>query len=195
MGYPSPLVRRHKLIIKFWNRLIGMSQFRLTRKIFYWNYALGDNNWATDIKALFTNIGMENVFSNKVVCNLTTAENVLYVKMCNSWEEEIYQKPKLRTYVTFKSTFGPEPYVYSYMSRSERSLLAQLRIAVLPLKIETGRYNNIKVEDSICNLCDLDIVKTKITLFVLAQYMLIFEKEYSQSIQKLITVMIILFFG
>ncbi len=93
MGWLSPLVRRHKLMIKFWNRLIGMSQFRLTRKIFYWNYALGDNNWATDIKALFTNIGMENVFSDKFVCNLTTAENVLYVKMCNTWEEEFTKIP------------------------------------------------------------------------------------------------------
>ena len=81
--------------------------------------------------------------------------------MCNSWEEEIYQKPKLCTYVTFKYTFGPEPYVYSYMSRSERSLLAQLRIGVLPLKIETGRYNNVKVEDRICELCDLDIEDEK----------------------------------
>ena len=148
-------------MIKFWNRLIGMSLFRLTRKIFDWNYALGNKNWATDITALFPNIGMENIFSNKVVCNLTTAENVLYVKMCNSWEEEIYQKPKLCTYVTFKYTFGPEPYVYSYMSRSERSLLAQLRIGVLPLKIETGRYNNVKVEDRMCELCDLDIEDEK----------------------------------
>ncbi len=67
-----------------------MSQFRLTRKIFDWNYASGNNNWATDIKELFTNSGMENVFSNKVLCDLNTAENVSYVKMCNNCEEEIY---------------------------------------------------------------------------------------------------------
>ena len=40
---------------------------------------------------------------------------------------------------------------------SERSLLAQLRIGVLSLKIESGRYNNVKVEDRICELYDLDI--------------------------------------
>ncbi len=56
-----------------------------------------------------------------------------------------------------KSTFGPEPYVYPYMSRSQRSLLAQLRIGVLPLKIETVRQYNVKVEDRICELCDLDV--------------------------------------
>ncbi len=145
MGWPSPLVRRHyKLMIKFWNRLIGMSQFRLSRKTFDWNYALGNNNWATDIKALFINIGIENVFAYKVVCNLTTAKNVLYVKMCNSWEEDIYQKPTIRTYVTFRSTFGPEPYVYSYIPRSERSLLAQLRIGVLPLPLRLGETIMLK---------------------------------------------------
>ncbi len=59
---------------------------------------------------------MENVFSNRVLCNVSTVVNVLYAKMCNNWEEKNYQKPKLHTYVTFKYTFGPEPYVYSYMS-------------------------------------------------------------------------------
>ncbi len=33
------------------------------------------------------------------------------------------------------------------MPRLERSLLAQLRNGVLPLKIETGRYNKVKVDD------------------------------------------------
>ena len=39
---------------------------------------------------------------------------------------------------------------------------------------ETDRYNNVKVEDRICELCDLDIEDEH--HFVLAQYMLIFEK-------------------
>ncbi len=47
--------------------------------IFDWNYALGTNNWANDVRELFTNIGMENVFSNKVVCNLNMAEQALFV--------------------------------------------------------------------------------------------------------------------
>ncbi len=45
----------------------------------------------------------------------------------------------------------------SYMSRSERSLLAQLRVGVLPLRIETGRYCNLKLEERICELCSQDI--------------------------------------
>ena len=40
---------------------------------------------------------------------------------------------------------------------NKRSLLCQLRIGILPLEIETGRYTRKKVEDIICKLCKLDI--------------------------------------
>ena len=101
-------------------------------------------------------------------------------------------------YVTFKSTFEPEPYmyVYSYMSISERYLLAYLRIGILPLKLETGRYNNVRVEDRICELCHLHVQDENHVVH--AQYMLISEKKYLQvlTIQNLMTVMIIcLYFG
>ena len=54
-----------------------------------------------------------------------------------------------------KSNFGAasEPHVVSYMSRSERYLLAQLRVGVLPLRIETEGYCNIKLEERICEQC------------------------------------------
>ena len=45
-------------------------------------------------------------------------------------------KPKLRTYM-----FNTE--VYAYFHRSRRSFLAQPRIGILPLEIETGRYTPI----------------------------------------------------
>ncbi len=50
-----------------------------------------------------------------------------------------------------------EPYIVSYMSRSERSLLAQIRVGVLPLRIETGRYGNLKCEERTCKLCNQEI--------------------------------------
>ena len=33
-----------------------MSQYRPTRNYFDWNYALGNNNWATDINTYFTKV-------------------------------------------------------------------------------------------------------------------------------------------
>ena len=40
------------------------------------------------------------------------------------------------------------------LSKSKRSLLAQLRLAVLPLVIETGRYTGKSIELRVCVVCD-----------------------------------------
>ena len=50
--------------------------------------------------------------------------------------EKLHTVSKLRTYVTFKSNYT----------------LAQFRCAVLPLKIETGRFLGLNVEDRLCQV-------------------------------------------
>lgn len=64
------------------------------------------------------------------------------------------EMPKLRTYITFKTDYETENYVKSYMSKQERSFLAQLRCGVLPLRVETGRYNGLRPEQRTCQICD-----------------------------------------
>ena len=56
------------------------------------------------------------------------------------------QKTKLSTYQQFKGEYKTEKYVLLNLSRSERSLMAQFRSGVLPLRIETGRFRHEPVE-------------------------------------------------
>ena len=51
--------------------------------------------------------------------------------------------------------------VTSRLSRSQRSLVAQLRAGILPLAIEVGRFKNIPEENRLCELCDLGEVEGK----------------------------------
>ena len=44
-------------------------------------------------------------------------------------------------------------YVIKNISRRKRSLLCQLRIGILPLRIETGRFRNLPVEERVCEIC------------------------------------------
>ena len=67
--------------------------------------------------------------------------------------EKIQDLPKLRTYKLFKSSFKTEEYVTLNIRKNERSLLAQLRMGILPLRIETGRYVGEPLERRICRLC------------------------------------------
>ena len=50
-------------------------------------------------------------------------------------------------------------YVTLNLTPSERSFLAQIRSGTLPLEIETGRFRNIRVEDRLCKLCDLNVTE------------------------------------
>jgi hypothetical protein len=72
----------------------------------------------------------------------------------STWTTSLYSKPKLRTYKTFKSTLETEWYVRSRLSRTKRSLLAQLRAGVLPLKVETGRFRRIPLDQRRCEICN-----------------------------------------
>uniref|UniRef100_A0A0E9XH21 Reverse transcriptase zinc-binding domain-containing protein n=1 Tax=Anguilla anguilla TaxID=7936 RepID=A0A0E9XH21_ANGAN len=71
------------------------------------------------------------------------------------WSNDILLKPKLRTYIHVKQNHGPEPYIMAYLTRSQRSLVAQLRTGILLLAIEVGRFNDVIEEKRLCLLCDL----------------------------------------
>ena len=69
-------------------------------------------------------------------------------------EREMKKKSKLRLYNVIKEDRDVEKYVKLNMLPSERSLLPQLRMGILPLRIETGRFIKLKPEERICQLCN-----------------------------------------
>ncbi len=78
----------------------------------------------------------------------------LHETHCNQWKIEFLNKPKLRTYVKFKTCFKIEDYVMPFMSRRQRSYLAQLRCGILWRHIETGRWYGVKEENRLCKTCN-----------------------------------------
>ena len=47
------------------------------------------------------------------------------------------------------------------MQKHKRSLFAQFRLGILPLKIETGRYDNTPVDERICVQCESEAVENE----------------------------------
>ena len=72
----------------------------------------------------------------------------------NNFTDSLPLKPKLRNYALFKFSFEPEPYVCAYLSRNKRSIFAQLRMGILPLRIETGRFQNMDLINRKCFYCN-----------------------------------------
>ena len=78
--------------------------------------------------------------------DLTYARNTLHNLECVDWKHDVTKVPKLRTYILYKTEYSTEPYVAKINNRGHKSALAQFRCGILPLSIETGRFNNIPLD-------------------------------------------------
>ena len=67
-------------------------------------------------------------FENKLLCNFE-----------NNWVSKLNQLSKHRLYKNMKQNYNMENYLSMNISKSHRSLLAQFRCGILPIRIETGR--------------------------------------------------------
>ena len=111
-------------------------------------------------------------YCQKVKCCIDATMNSILQKHKMDWSEKIKNKPKLRTYRLYKCDFSAEKYLYLNLPKWKRSILAQFRLGILPLNIETGRYKVIKdsagnyrkqkPEERLCTLCSTNATEDEI---------------------------------
>jgi len=158
MGWEPCIVKQRVEIIRLWNRFTRLSEDRLTRKVFEWDKA-HNYPWSMDVLEIFSSVKIQYIFTNTLQCNISEVRQFLFNSYKEQWLRQVLNKPKLRSYVHFKNEYFAEPYVKCWLTRSQRSLCAQLRAGVLPLQIEVGRYKGVLEEDRLCGLCDLMVVE------------------------------------
>lgn len=105
------------------------------------------NNWCSDVKTVMSKLNLNCHFDNKTIVCMKTAESKIIEHYANIWKTDVLKISKLRTYVTFKDKFITEQYVELNLDKHERSVLAQFRCGIFPLRIETGRYVNESPEE------------------------------------------------
>ncbi len=99
----------------------------------------------------------------------------MYLRVCTTWNQDIFNVDKLRTCVTFKQEYGTEHYVKVVTNRVHKVALSQFRCGVLHLKVETGRFQDIPVEYRLCTMCDENVI-------VLESHFLLYCSKYNQLI-------------
>ena len=125
MGWIPSRIRRHVNILRLWNRLIGLSSDRLTRKIFDYDKSCGQ--WCKSVRKILLSIDCNDYHDNHVTVDLYNAKGLLFEVQCDERKIDVHKFPKLRTYLLFKQVFYTEPYVTNIYNRDHRSALAQLR--------------------------------------------------------------------
>ncbi len=107
------------------------------------------------------NLGHLTTATNNIEARLLarTVESIVFNQYKATWENQVQAddtrngRNKLRQYRLFKKEYRTEAYVNRPLPRSHRTALAKFRCGVAPLKIETGRYENIPVENRHCFNC------------------------------------------
>ncbi len=97
---------------------------------------------------------------------LETAYNCLHGKTTIQWEYNLNREVrngsnKLRTYRTFKNIYLNKPMAFKF-----RKCFSMLRCGTAPLIIETGRYERLPVEQSVCEVCDSDNVEDEMHFLI-----------------------------
>ena len=172
MGWIPTKIRHQLDTLKLWFRLCNMPVYRITRKIFLWDYSLSrtKNTWCRDVKSLLNALGMEryhehlgnNILrSSSIKTILTTSKQTLLSTYETDWVKKVKSLPKLRTYRCLKTELKVEDYVKAPMSRMNRSSIARMRNGTFPINIELGRYRNLPIEARLCDSCDANKIENE----------------------------------
>ncbi len=94
------------------------------------------------------------------------------------WWQAASQQPKLRTYIDIYDDRDHRGLVYANLSRRERSLIAKLRFGILPIKIETGRFNDTPLEYRLCDICSDDLLENEYHLVLYCESLKDIRSEF-----------------
>jgi hypothetical protein len=173
MGWDLPINRRTINILRYWNRLMKMDIDRIPKQLFLAEYNNNMNGWCHNVEAILEQIGTSSVFENLEYCNLEIGKLRLYNITEADFLDEIDKKPKLRTYKLIKDNIRCENYLKYYLPKNKRSIMAQFRIRILPLEIETGRFclkidtdsdrmRKLNINERNCEMCNKDELEDEV---------------------------------
>ena len=184
VGWMPSTERRWYNMLRYWNRLVNMDDSRICKKVFLWDYNICHNNWSSEVRDIMTKIGIIRQFQSRSSCNLTDVKVSLQDLYARSWPAKTLSVPKLRSYVTYKTTYCPEKYVTLNLKRKERSLLAQFRCGILPLRIETGRYVGEKPAERLCKICNSNQIEDETHFLIYCPFYRVLRETLFSSIDR-----------
>ena len=155
MSWPEPRSRTQVRMIRFFLRMKSMSDDRLTKKIFRYDQNFAKNNkhltcWSSEVdNVLNRNDLLLNVNYTPPKILITSLTKSLLTKDIEMFANQCKKSPKLRTYCTLFPPFEDHvlstKYVHLNLPFLIRKRIAQIRLGVLPIRIESDRYARDKV--------------------------------------------------
>ena len=162
-------------VTRHWCRLINMDENRLNKRVFVWSCRAAGGarkNWCWRVKHMFEELGLPYICDTSTGIDAKAAINDVDAALSDyyeaRWLQQVNQegakrgpgKNKLRTYCKFKSNIQTEPYLY-ILVKSHRSAIAKFRCGVAPIRLETGRYEQLAPHERLCPLCQTNSIESE----------------------------------
>ena len=181
MGWQSAYVKQWKCICIYWNRMVHMDTNRVNRRAFCRaenKSGMGCKNSNFVIKYKFRKLGLTRYCDIGITFSrdklISDVLEKLTLEFVAEWHDAINRETgrsgiggnKLRTYRIFKSSYETEQYCKVLLPVTHRAAFAKFRCGVAPIRIETGRFENLNVDQRLCHFCKDTIEdETHVVLF------------------------------
>ena len=138
---------------RLYNRIVKMEEWRLPKVVLNWDSMSRKHGWLADMASVATDLGLPMPMSGDFTYDLEAVHSATVQKSRQLWREEAMTKPKLCTYVEARDLDAGPCLVKLNLTRHHRSLVSKLMCGILPLEVETGRYQGVKREKRLCRVC------------------------------------------
>lgn len=185
IAWHPPHVKQWKSVAQHWHRIKVMDKSRVNHRIFMYCHSKSNNvckNWQFRFIKYMNDIRLSdtlftcNVLTSKIFCEKVL--RFLLQQFVSKWRNDVNSdvgpsgrgRNKLRTYKTFKHDFILEKYVSSHIPVKHRAAYAKFRFGVAPLKLETGRFENLAENHRLCPICRNNVENEIHVLFHCSAY-------------------------
>ena len=149
-----------------------MDDNRLTKKVLLWDRSLNDHNvvssWSNEVKSIFYNSSLHSTYDTgnpfPLKCVLDTIKQNFKLDQEQYLKYECEQKPKLRTFISFKKFNVLSPYITKPLTFLQRKSIAKIRLGSLELRIESGRFcrPRLEIHERTCQVCEIETESAEI---------------------------------
>ena len=123
--------------------------------------------WSSDVEFIFQRNNLQDSYISIETQNIKNVCKLLMTSLTKKSQTKLahdsIHMPKLRTYVNLSITGQDKAYIYKPLSFIQRKSLAKFRLGVLPLRIETGRYEYPKLAENqrLCQICGQNVIENE----------------------------------
>ncbi len=146
-------------MVRLRNRIVNMEEHRLPLIIHKWDVSLKQDTWAKQIDHIlqYSNMLEDTTHLSHIDLDVLNAR----LKRLNreKWRNSANAMPKLRTFIELYDECDHKGLVYSNLTRRQRSMVTKLKIGIMPLALETGRFTDVPLEYRTCKVCEDELLE------------------------------------